>query len=339
LRLVQAAILAANAHNTQPWIFQIHENVLAIYADRARHLGAFDPFRRELTLSLGCALQNIVLTAPGAGYRLRVRLEPGALNADPPADLHRVAVIGLEPIAPEPHALHDTVARRHTDRGPYDRRRGVPGDLLEGFNVLAAEEGLKLFFFDEGRDREAFDRLMLDATDYIGRDREMMEASHAWFRNTPEEVAAQRDGLTLEGAGVEGFTKAMARILPPLSAREAHAYWRRQTEEAQLATAPLVGMICVRVLYDQIETLAAGRFWQHMHLVLAAEGYAAQPMNQPAEVVDRQRQLSEEAAVAKRLAALTGDAAWKPTFLFRLGASARDVPRSPRRSLDKVVSA
>ena len=53
LALVRAGILAANAHNTQPWRFHVAENQIAVFADHDRHLGAFDPFRREMALSLG----------------------------------------------------------------------------------------------------------------------------------------------------------------------------------------------------------------------------------------------------------------------------------------------
>src|SRR5262245_29889216 len=48
--LVQAGILAASPHNTQPWRFRIENDIMALYADPDRHLGSFDPFRREMHL-------------------------------------------------------------------------------------------------------------------------------------------------------------------------------------------------------------------------------------------------------------------------------------------------
>jgi hypothetical protein len=58
---LRAAILAASPHNTQPWLFQVKDNSITLFADRARNLGSFDPFRREMHLGLGAALENLVL--------------------------------------------------------------------------------------------------------------------------------------------------------------------------------------------------------------------------------------------------------------------------------------
>ena len=52
-RPLRAAILAASPHDTQPWLFAVSADETAVYADRARNLGTFDPFRRELHLGLG----------------------------------------------------------------------------------------------------------------------------------------------------------------------------------------------------------------------------------------------------------------------------------------------
>src|SRR5215470_12964749 len=61
--LVRAAILAANPHNTQPWLFKIADTRIDVYADTARNLGSFDPFLREMHIGLGCAVENMVLAA------------------------------------------------------------------------------------------------------------------------------------------------------------------------------------------------------------------------------------------------------------------------------------
>jgi hypothetical protein len=80
LTIVHAAVLAANAHDTQPWRFRIGSDRIDVYADTDRHLGAMDPFRREMHLSLGCALENSVLVARSLGYAANLRISGGLLQ-------------------------------------------------------------------------------------------------------------------------------------------------------------------------------------------------------------------------------------------------------------------
>jgi hypothetical protein len=66
--LVRYASLAASGHNTQPWKFALTENAIDIHPDYARRLPAVDPHDRELWISLGCALENLLVAARAAGY-------------------------------------------------------------------------------------------------------------------------------------------------------------------------------------------------------------------------------------------------------------------------------
>ena len=109
-----------------------------------------------------------------------------------------------------------------------------------------------------------------------------------------------------------------------------------ETRDVQLASAPLTGLIAVRDRYDRKATLAAGRVWQRLHLSATARGLAMQPLNQPIEMIDRERQTGQGDQWAKRIARLTGDE-WQATFSFRAGFSSRPAPPSPRRRLKDVV--
>src|SRR5689334_16312416 len=53
LDLVRAAILAANPHNSQPWLFYVTPTQIDLFADRRRNIGTVDPFLREMHIGLG----------------------------------------------------------------------------------------------------------------------------------------------------------------------------------------------------------------------------------------------------------------------------------------------
>jgi hypothetical protein len=52
LDLVRASILAANAHDSQPWLFHIGPDQVNLSGALARNLGSIDPYRREMHLLL-----------------------------------------------------------------------------------------------------------------------------------------------------------------------------------------------------------------------------------------------------------------------------------------------
>ena len=165
----------------------------------------------------------------------------------------------------------------------------------------------------------------------------MIEDSHAWFRDGPRDMAHERSGLELDTAGLSPALRAAAKFLPALPAEQSHGAWASQTRDIHVPTAALLGMISVRDRYDRPQALAAGRLWQRIHLETSAAGLAMHPLNQPVETIDRERQTDREAKSEARLAAVTHEPGWQPTFVFRAGYPARKAIASARRSVEEVT--
>src|SRR5271166_3727082 len=79
LALVAAAVLAANPHDTQPWLFRIGDEAIDVFADLSRNLGAMDAYVREMHLGLGCAIENMLVAAGPNGYDAEVAAVEGSL--------------------------------------------------------------------------------------------------------------------------------------------------------------------------------------------------------------------------------------------------------------------
>ena len=97
-----------------------------------------------------------------------------------------------------------------------------------------------------------------------------------------------------------------------------------------------MGFIAVRDRYDRTSTITAGRTWQRLHLNAIAHGVALQPLNQPIEVIDRERATAGGDAWNRRVVKLTGDD-WQATFSFRAGMPTKDAPPSLRRALKDIL--
>ncbi|MEQ8267612.1 MAG: hypothetical protein RH982_10480 [Parvibaculum sp.] len=338
LALVAAGVLASNPHNTQPWVFRVTGARIDILADTRRNLGTFDPYLREMHVGLGCAIENMVLAAAPNGYAVTVEPAAGSLldieTRDAPVPTATLHLVRADAPA---DPLYGAIPMRHTNRAPYDLERGFPDETLQSLAALEAGPGVKLWLVRDGAAFEKLGAAVVAATEEIVADHAMIEDSHRWFRDGPDEMARERSGLELDTAGLSPALLTVAKLLPALPAEQSHGTWLNQTRDTHVPTAALLGLIATRDRYDRTQALAAGRLWQRIHLTASAAGLAMHPLNQPVETIDRERQQGTEVKSEARLAAVTGDGAWQPTFVFRGGYAARKAPASARRSVETVT--
>jgi len=336
LALVAAAVLAANPHNTQPWIFKVEEREIRLYADFDRALGTMDPFERELYIGLGCALENIAVAAPGAGLEADITMMPQ------PGERRFAARISLSPAAPGTHPHAGVLSKRRTNRGPYDIGRPVAAEHITALSGVAGAELCRVMLFRRGTDEaKHFAAATNAATEAIVADHQMVDDSSRWFRYDQDKIDEERDGVTMHTVGLSPIVEVVARMMPPLSGHAAHESWIGSTREVHLATADHVGVIAVRTgdLFNDHTSLQAGRVWQRFHLEATTRGIAAHPMNQVPEQIARDRQLQRgDGTLAKFIKPLKMEG-WAPTFMFRIGHAAQATPHSPRRTAEMVVKA
>jgi len=71
--ILRYAILAPSGYNSQPWKFRINENMVYIYADFKKKRGVIDPSNREIYISVGAALENLLISAKHFGFETKVK--------------------------------------------------------------------------------------------------------------------------------------------------------------------------------------------------------------------------------------------------------------------------
>jgi len=330
LDLVRAAILAANPHNSQPWLFQVSPSQINLFADHRRNLESVDPFLREVHIGLGCSLENLLLAAEALGYTPQATFLPDA------SDATWVARVDL---ASEPTVISDLypmIPQRHTNRYPYDTGRPVSGATLSALSALDNDPAVHVFWFASADLRKQVGNLLVEATHALVADKTQIGDSDRWYRATWQDLQLHRDGITLDAAGLPDLTRAIGKMLPPASQAEQDATFLSNTA-TQAQTAGAFGLLAVRNGQDRKQQLGAGRLWERMHLWATKEGLAMQPLNAVVERSAREVVLGIAPHFGAALAELVGDPAWQTLLAFRIGYSTHDGLRSPRRGVDEVV--
>ena len=158
--LLRYAILAPSTRNTQPWAFSVRGNRVHLLADFRKAQPVADPDRRELYLSIGCALENLLVAAEhfGFGHGISYFPEPGVPGL--------VATVTFEPRGrPSEARAGATLAailRRRNDDGVF-RPAPVPEPLRLRLLACRTEPDLQILLTDDPAFRQWIDALTLEA--------------------------------------------------------------------------------------------------------------------------------------------------------------------------------
>ncbi|MBE9373556.1 nitroreductase family protein [Saccharopolyspora sp. HNM0983] len=146
--LLALAGRAPSLHNTQPWRFTPHPDVLEVHADPQRRLPHTDPDDRELRLACGAAVLNLRLALQQHGLRPQTTLLPHGPDSTTLAAIHTAGQIA----APTDTALYRAITQRRTTRKPF-RPEPVPTTDLHALRAAADTEHATLHPID--RDQRA----------------------------------------------------------------------------------------------------------------------------------------------------------------------------------------
>jgi hypothetical protein len=306
--LVRYAILAPSSHNTQPWRFDVGPGRIDLYADFSRWLRRADADQRELFLSLGCALENLLIAADRFGLEPDVQYRPNEENAA------LAATIWLtegkqrrdERAPPRSAGLFHALSSRATNREAYDARP-VPEAMRASLQSIAREPGVHVHLTDDPHIRRGFDELTVRAD-------EIQFADPAWRRELARWLGRGVFGHGRWQARASGVAVAHLDLARPVAKRDREL----------LHSAALLGVVGVDRV-SRASRLRAGQAFERLFLAATWAGLALQPMNQVLQVDETRDEFERLLPVG-----------WgTPQMTFRLGFGERreHTPRRPVRSV------
>lgn len=137
-RAAVKAAQAASIDNSQPWHFDLHEDHIDVFVERARQMPVHDPVGRQMTASVGCAVFNARVALAAAGCGARVVLTPDPSRSDLVA---RIEACGDEPADAIAHL--DPVIDKRVRVGEDFVTRALPAHLRPMLDASVHAEGAR----------------------------------------------------------------------------------------------------------------------------------------------------------------------------------------------------
>jgi hypothetical protein len=309
--LVRMATLAASGHNAQPWKFAIAENTIEIHPDYRRRLPVVDPIDRELWMSLGCALENLLIAARAAGYA------PEVTYPDPTRDSIRVRLpADTAQISP----LLAAIPLRQNTRSEYDGQL-IKSSALKQVEAVPLEPGVVLRFVLNPTELKT-------VVEYVDRGNLSQYADKAfvaelihWLRFNQKEALASLDGLYSACSGNPQVPRWLGKMVVAGTKPQQQA----NADAKKLRSSP--GAVVIASESDgKTAWVRTGQVYERLALQMTALDLKSAFLNQPIEVATIRGQFQSAIGLGNAL----------PQLLIRFGYG-KSMPQSLRRSVEQVT--
>jgi hypothetical protein len=313
-QLVYYASLAPSGHNTQPWKFHLEEDKISIYPDFQRRLPVVDGDDHALYISLGCALENLVIAANHFGYHSDVYIHKGASS---------FIEVQLEKLAQfSEFDLFHQIKIRQSTRNLYDGKE-VPASHLDLLKSSTIQEDVGCILLTDMKDIEPVIELVKEACVLQLSNSDFVDELVHWIRFNKSAAGKTNDGIYGASTGNPNIPDWFGKIIMGVTLnpeKEAN-----KCEEQIKSSSGLAIFIAER--NDKKAWINTGRSFERFALTATALNINNAHENMPCEEVSIREKLKE-------ILNLHQDQ--QPLLLVRFGYSEK-MPYSYRRPVKELI--
>ena len=322
--LIGAAVLAPNYMNSQPWRFEVDASELRLMLDAQRTLPLDDPDQRFAQMSLGAALENLLIAARAWGQHPSVRYLPWGTTPRPGMSLAAASVTWQPMERPRDRLLFSALAERRSNPRSFDGR----AITIPNRSQLLAQVGeeVRVHWLKDRADLKSVAELAHDAVKDVMADRAAQAERRTWLRGSDDDSRKRGDGVTPERLGLGGPAAWVSgRSMNPQS-----RFFGFGASSLAKNTRDLVessGALALLTLTSRHDAgwIVGGQAYERFALRCTTLGIAQQPLAAPIAST------RIRAILARRFRA-EGE---EPLLLIRLGHAKQPSP-TPRRGVAHV---
>ncbi len=307
------AILAPSTHNSQPWLFKIKEDSCEIYYDPKLKIPQGDPLSRDLYISLGCLMENLVIASNYFGIFREIKV---VLNDNFVAEIYfKEQGEQNQDLA----YLVDIIPQRVNARGIFEDKP-LQDDIQAEMMSLKKDGRIRTDFITSKEKIEKIAAITAEGLKLAYKNPSFRKEMSGWMQNS----------LSAKKSGMPGYSLKMpfllSFIIPTLVKFFDISPILARLNYKSLASAPF---ICIFSAEESIPSVwfETGRMAQRFMLQLNSKGIKTSIFVASIEMGNLYEKVQEVGRINLR-----------PQFLFCAGYMKGTQEHSPRHALeDKLI--
>ena len=307
--LIKFAILAPSNHNSQPWKFQVSDQEITIMPDFDRSLPASDCNNRQLYISLGCAVENIVIAGDYYGLKSATQYSQQKDRL-----CTKISFKQLTSRSRDINHLIFYIPKRHTNRNQYTDRLPTKSflDHIQDY----AQPDIQIATVRNKNQKYAIVDIVMQATNTAMENKEFRRELSQYIKSNFTHSAIGMPGFTI------GMPTPISLIAPQIVKYLNVAKLSKKRDEALLKRyTPMFGIISSKTDSEQ-NWLEAGRVYEHIALQAEKQTIKTAPMAAAIQIGEFYKDLQKILGISLR-----------PQIFFRMGYSNITTHHSPRLAL------
>lgn len=345
--ILEAARAAPSGENAQPWRFSVEEERILLLYDAHSDASLYNVDDRAAFVSLGAALENMVVAARALGRELIVSLFP----ADTPGATAALLLKQSAPPTAEEKALYDAIAMRITNRKKFDTQP-LSQERAESFVGAArafATMGVTLQRVADQKKIKRLGRVGSSNEEVMLQNKELHNFFFSHVTWTKEEDAEKKVGFYIETLELPAPARALFRLF---------RFWPVMRALCMLGLPKVVGkgnaavqgsaaeIGIIRIKEDSPEAfIQTGRCFERMWLLATMNGFYIQPLtgviflNRAKQTYPDRFSRHEHSILEREMQALEGlsPGEGQVALMYRMGRAAAPSARAVKLPLQALV--
>jgi len=313
MKMIEYAVKAPSGHNTQPWKFRIGEDKIDIIPDFTKVLPVVDSDNRELFISLGCAAENLCITASALGYDSEMSVSQSGVIS---IHLNKSEMVIID-------KLYQQIEKRQTNRKAYDGKIIEEKILSECISSLPKSENIKIYAWQNGSDGfNTLKEYVLEGNIIQMQNEKFVDELKSWMRFNKKHSEEKKDGLSYT---VFGAPNLPAFISKPVIGSFLNSKKQNKGDMKKIDSSSHF-ILFTTVDNQPSDWIYLGGQLQRFLLLLTQSRISHAYVNQPCEVNQLRERMGESLPIRNEI----------PQLLLRIGY-ADPAPYSKRRNLEEVI--